>query len=475
MGDSPQREEKSYDLDEFKPEHANTDRNTVLGTSSPITTETGQIPWQTYGKELATLVSYRDSIHSESVRSMAETWRGHGTSLGSLAGQFSNEVKSKIVDSWDSDGGRTASAAVQRYAEQLLQLPVVINAVANSLDFSAKFLDTTRNNIPDANGKLVDGTSIVNSDGDYDNADSRAQLQALLKQRANDVMNQIFVPSGKSVDGAMPMFPLPQPVTTGLPDPTGTQRSGPGSPGPGGAGPGGLNTGALSRASFDPRALGAASLSQGNLQAQQAALKNLTEQQQAAQELARQQAEQAAAQQAAQQAQSALQQGLDAAQQGLSSVQDAAQQGLAAAQQAAQEGLSGLGGLGALPTSLAGMGDLPSALKSGKGSGGGGAGGGGAGRGGAGSAALGKDAAQAAASKLFPRASLTGDAAATVARAGLATNGQNGTPGGMGPAGAGAGQGQNKERKRADYLDSTEHLEEALGDAPVVAKPVVER
>ncbi len=60
--------------------------------------------------------------------------------------------------------------------------------------------------------------------------------------------------------------------------------------------------------------------------------------------------------------------------------------------------------------------------------------------------------------------------------AGLAaTAGQPGTPGGMGPAGQGAGQGNQKEHKRADYLDSVEYLEEALGDAPVVAKPIVEK
>ncbi|MFE1593224.1 hypothetical protein [Nocardia sp. NPDC058705] len=108
---------------------------------------------------------------------------------------------------------------------------------------------------------------------------------------------------------------------------------------------------------------------------------------------------------------------------------------------------------------------------------GGGAGGGGLGGGGLGGAGLPKDAATAAASKLFPRASagLPG-AAAGLGRAGMGA-GMAGMPGGMGPAGAGAGGqgGGNKEHKRADYLDSAEHLDEAIGGAPVVAKPVIER
>ncbi|MFF3569549.1 hypothetical protein ACFYXQ_17405 [Nocardia jiangxiensis] len=235
----------SYQLrDDFKPKSENADKNTVLGTDSSVGTEISQVAWETYGKDLDTLVKYRDSIKSGSVRDMAKNWRGHGSSLNTLANKFSNEVKSKIIDSWDSNGGSTASTAVQRYADQLAQLPIVINAIAHSLDFSAEFLDITRNNIPDDKGMLVDGkTSVVTNSGTYDTAESRAQLKSLLTQRANDVMNEVFVPGGKSVDAVMPVFPLPQPVTTGLPDPTGNRTGTPGpgpsvsTPGPGPAGP----------------------------------------------------------------------------------------------------------------------------------------------------------------------------------------------------------------------------------------------
>jgi hypothetical protein len=55
----------SYQLrDDFKPKSENADKNTVLGTDSSIGTETSQVAWETYGKDLDTLVKYRDSIKS---------------------------------------------------------------------------------------------------------------------------------------------------------------------------------------------------------------------------------------------------------------------------------------------------------------------------------------------------------------------------------------------------------------------------
>jgi hypothetical protein len=164
----------------------------------------------------------------------------------------------------------------------------------------------------------------------------------------------------------------------------------------------------------------------------------------------------------------ALQQAL---QQGMQAAQQAMQQGIQAAQQSdASKLASNLG----LPSadSMAGLAD--SALKDAvKGAGGGGGGGGGRVPG----SPLSRDAQ--ASAKLFPRAAVSANLSDTldgVARAGVSSSsGGMGSPGGMGPA-AGAGQGQqNKERKRVDYLDSDEWLEEALGGAPVVAKPVVEK
>ncbi|WP_153805569.1 WXG100 family type VII secretion target [Nocardia sp. SYP-A9097] len=86
-------------------------------------------------------------------------------------------------------------------------------------------------------------------------------------------------------------------------------------------------------------------------------------------------------------------------------------------------------------------------------------------------------------SRLFPRAALSAEiegAITTSARAGIATAGASPMGGGMGGSpmggghGAGGQGGQGKEHKRPEFLDSTEYLEEAMGAAPIVAKPVVE-
>ncbi|WP_067460722.1 hypothetical protein [Nocardia alba] len=88
--------------------------------------------------------------------------------------------------------------------------------------------------------------------------------------------------------------------------------------------------------------------------------------------------------------------------------------------------------------------------------------------------------------KLFPRASpVTTSAEQT--RAGIATGtsltnagmpmGMGGYPmgGGMGGGMGGQGQQQQQERKRAAYLDSTEHLDEAIGEDPLSIRPIIDR
>ncbi|MGW4529531.1 WXG100 family type VII secretion target [Nocardia sp. NPDC004340] len=154
---------------------------------------------------------------------------------------------------------------------------------------------------------------------------------------------------------------------------------------------------------------------------------------------------------------SALQQGM----QGLTSLQTTEQQ--KKQQQELKDKLK--------DSPLAGMPNLED-LKKGLGGGGGGGGGGGS-----------APKPMLETSRLFPRAALAETAEATsmgVARAGVAAGstgmGGMGGGGGMGPMGHGAGgQGQGgKEHKRPEFLDSSEYLDEAMGTAPVVAKPVVE-
>ncbi|WP_433564579.1 hypothetical protein ACQP1O_04225 [Nocardia sp. CA-151230] len=94
-----------------------------------------------------------------------------------------------------------------------------------------------------------------------------------------------------------------------------------------------------------------------------------------------------------------------------------------------------------------------------------------------------KPLAEVANARLFPRAAVAEEAvesgiAAGSARAGIAsgsgTSGMGGGMGGMGHGGGGAHGAQGKEHKRPDFLDSNEYLDEAMGTAPIVAKPVVE-
>lgn len=86
---------------------------------------------------------------------------------------------------------------------------------------------------------------------------------------------------------------------------------------------------------------------------------------------------------------------------------------------------------------------------------------------------------EAEAARLFPRANLAGPAttAAGIGRMGMSPAGvpMAGAPGTPGAAGANQGQGQGKDYKRPNYLESKDHLEEALGDAPTAVKAVVEK
>ncbi|MFI9403278.1 hypothetical protein [Nocardia sp. NPDC052316] len=82
--------------------------------------------------------------------------------------------------------------------------------------------------------------------------------------------------------------------------------------------------------------------------------------------------------------------------------------------------------------------------------------------------------------KLFPRAAAPGNTAESVAaRAGVAPSAAmpyGGYPMGGGMGGAPGGQQQQQQqRKRAAYLDSTEHLEEAVGEDPLSVRPIIDR
>ncbi|WP_067833215.1 hypothetical protein [Nocardia lijiangensis] len=172
-----------------------------------------------------------------------------------------------------------------------------------------------------------------------------------------------------------------------------------------------------------------------------------------------QQRTQAAAREATSAAQQAAQQGLQAAQQAVQEALQGGQKGaseaLAAAQQAAQNALTnGMPKVGDLASKLGGPGPGPGSLAKGLG--------------------------LTEAAKLFPRAGAatamtTGTGLGALgSRAGAAAQAMPGSPGPAGAAGQGAGQGQ-QNYKRPSYLESDQHLDELLGEAPKVVRPVVEQ
>jgi hypothetical protein len=73
-------------------------------------------------------------------------------------------------------------------------------------------------------------------------------------------------------------------------------------------------------------------------------------------------------------------------------------------------------------------------------------------------------------SKLFPRSSLSGPEGA--GRAGPAEERAPGYPMGGSP---GAKKDQEKQRKHSDLLNSTEHLDEAIGELDRSVRPVLDR
>ncbi|WP_280234051.1 hypothetical protein [Nocardia cyriacigeorgica] len=388
-----------------------------------------------------------------------------------LKSAFSNFDQSilGLVESerWKGTGADSAAKAIRMYTNKSAPLLTAMQQLGDNLVNASGWTANTVYGMPDK--------SVAYTPDDQEHA----QLEL-----ARQVYENWYDPGITACATAIPILPKPSDVVEIPSDNPNDNRNNNnnnnnGNNGNNGGGNGGGGTGGgaaaqqqadLAKFAKDQQALAQQQRDSEAMQAKADAdakrqADELRQQQQLAQQQAAQREQQQAVQQAAQQVQQGLQQGLQQAQQ-------AAQQGLQAAQQAMQQA-----GLAGLPQALSGLGkDLPNlkgGLGGGKGAGGGGAGGGAGALGG-----LPKEPAQTQASKLFPRASVAGAAAGAMRGAGLAPMaGAPGAPGGMGPAGAGAGGGQqgSKEYKRADYLDSAEHIEEALGDAPVVAKPVVEK
>ncbi|MFI1462580.1 hypothetical protein [Nocardia carnea] len=362
-------------------------------------------------------------------------------------------------DRWKGQGSDGAATAVRAYLGSGEKLISATGTLALNLVNMSAWLVHTSYGMPD---KSVYYTELESGQGAVN----------VQEELAAQVYANFYEPGVKLASSVIPTLPVPN----GQPDLPNDN---------GGNNNGGNNNGGGNNGGGNNGAGGGQPPGQSAQQQQQQAVGEIAQQRAellAAQKELEQQAQQQ--QQALQQQQQALQQQagaqpmLQAAQQGLQQLGQLGQQLSTAAQQALQQaGITGLPGMPALQdavknyqSALQKAGKLPAGL-------------GGAGGGPGGSSPAGTKTPPVPnmekASKLFPRATVATGVAAGQAT-GVVAASQPGAPmGGMpmggGGAGGGAQGGQQKDHKRADYLDSTEWLEEGIGDPSIVAKPVVDQ
>lgn len=411
---------------------------------------------------------------------VAWNWCRLSTELTRAFNDLSGRM-SEYSKNWEGQGKEAAEKATTNYAASTQPLTQYMDQLGRTLNYLCGEMSRTAQDIQSA----VSNVDPAHPSKDGDTLDKVSDDVA--QRVAASIMDSQYSPAIKAADGSLFSLPDPtkplsgKPLTNTPPANTPPANTPPGSTPPGGTPPGatptssrtpsGNNGSTEQQRQEQERQRKANAEYQKQLEQQRQEDQKRAEEERQRQVAAQKQQQQAAEQQAAQQAtQQAMSQAQQAAQQGMQALQQAIQQGAQAFQQ--DEAAKRMAGL----PSPAGLGEsaLEAAKKAG-GAGGGGRGGGVGAGGGAGTGGGPRDSLQA--SRLFPRASVSPETAALSAtRSGIAAGPAAGAPGGMGPAGHGAGgQGQNKEHKRADFLDSTENLEEALGDAPVVAKPVVEQ
>ncbi|MEV0337643.1 hypothetical protein AB0H49_01310 [Nocardia sp. NPDC050713] len=424
--------------------------------------------------------------HNQEILDAAAVWNWIGDRLHTAFTDLATRLQTlRTSGAWEGDGPKASENAVKTYEQNVIALRDVVTSIGNNLEWTSGWLWTVKLHMPweaQSWGGSIDGTSSV---GYIHARDVELPL-------ARKGFNNFYVPGVQTASTGIPPIPAPaqELVTTAAagpgPGPGNQSTPGPGplaNPGPGpgpgrqvpGPGPG-KNNDALQR-ELARRQLEAQRRADQAAESQRKANEKFQQEQRelarkaATEQLANQREREAAArrqqqQQAMTQAASA---GQDALQKAMSAGQEAAQQAMSAAQQAAQQAAAGLqSGLGGLPSSLeAARAAAAKALGAGPGGGAGG---------GLGSPSVAR--ALGEASKLFPRANMATGAAsglAAAARAGASPMGMPGSPGAAGAAGRPGGNEGGQNHKRPSYLESAEHLDEALGDAPRVVKPVVER
>lgn len=444
-----------------------------------------------------TLHRVGDHIRTSGIAGLYENlgtqWYRWGDTVRNSAGDFVNNLVGITAGAWEGKGSQGAIAASQDYSNQLTSLVEAMWRVGDAYRLAALWLAATEAAMPET-PENYGGTYRQESDGEAPypymsgnelNAISARGDHVVLtedvydseyiliiedptpyyQEKLNDTYvkgmtdsNQYFPILPEYAGGTpppgtdLPVDPLPDPDTPAGPDvPAGDP--GPYVPGGGGAtspGGGGATTPGTPSAEEQLRQLESL---------EDAAAKERAAQEEAAQDLAEQQSQQ----QLAQQAMQALQQGLGTVQQ--------------AAQDAARQSLENAMSPGGLPTA-----GLPPGLDPGKiaglpGPGAGGPGGAPSNTGNAPSASR----PSIDTARLFPRAGIpgTGTPMAGIGGQQASSMPAGGSPmggapmgGGGAPGGGGRGQGDDKH-ERAKYLDRADNIDEGLGDAVDMSRPVV--
>lgn len=408
----------------------------------------------------------------------ARLWEWMGDRIQPIFNELVNRVDTVTADQWTGPGAAVAAAAVKQYADGIKPLRESIYLVRDNWQYTSRWLSGTAESMP-----LVENNP---ADSDPKQIDYLPLYQGLFGNFYVKGVERSAsrIPTLVSPDASFKSLPPLKPNETGGKDEKGsgaksTPKTNPsqtnyptgGGPAlsvPGGGGPG-LGSGAdpysgaepvvpTSTAGYSEQDQVAAQRASDAIARQQQA--DLAEYQKQQQQFAREQQQQQAADIAAQQGQQAMNQAMQQAMQAGNQAAQAAQQGLAAQQLAGLPKMPGMPGTELDP-------------KTGQPKLGGGAGPGS----GLAGAPQSKDLAQS--SKLFPRAGTpvtTAGMSPATFRAGMApiAAGSPGAPGAAGAAGRGANDGGD-QHKRPTFLASTDHLEEALGEAPRVVRPVVEK
>ncbi|MEV5648566.1 hypothetical protein AB0L57_09980 [Nocardia sp. NPDC052254] len=430
------------------------------------------------------------------VSDAARMWNWMALELGDTVGALSKKLTNMPESLWKGDGADSAIGAVKKYHKKADGLTQRMKAVGSNLNYTSDWLADTHKGMPTSKEPMkplqlspgADSGEMPGGGASYDQASYNSVVKAqneraLAIYRQNMENNYVQgVQTSSMFVPALDELPTTDTKKPGAGDKGGggKQSDGPGTT-PGGATPGvgagsgvgagagvGTGAGATPTSGYTPTSISPTPQSVADSYVPSSvgdSTDPYTPTKPAAVDPtdAIQSATTPSGLDGLGQAANLAQQGMGGAE---SAMQAAAQAAQNAAQQAAGAGLN---------AARANMPSVPGGLGA---SSGGGAGaskiGGGAGLSSGAAAALQKEA---DAARLFPRAGTAGPASSLGRLSGMPAAGVTpgaGTPGSPGAAG-GQGQQQGKEHKRPKYLESTKHLEEALGDAPTVGKAVVEK